>query len=1372
MPKVNPINLSNKLSQLELLITHPVNTFNFIWVSADTFDDLNYYNKSLVELLKLNKKLFYFYIDYSHRSRLSIINKYLDIINQVLNYNRTLSAEKYEQLKNELIRICKETNYFKLYINDNLQKIQISYNVIYENYKYEHQNFNAHLSNILKWLAEFYPVCLIIENSHQADQHNIIFLSSLLLSKPNITIVFTFSNNMLDSSKSIKELYSILKENHLITKQINLASLDYYDLLEYLKLVPSLSHLQARSYASLIIKKCKRSIPVFNYFIQNIEELDSFAIASNANISIESLVIYLLNKVSIETKKCLLLACLEGSPFNLQEICRYYGYNYQKIKDDALKNKLISEEVPIEHTSIIREGYFQFISYSSSRIILENCDPKVLLDLHHEHWNYCIKRKKVINAQTAQFIAENTKNDQLFKNVSKDFFSQLLLEAYACVHLESYSKAHDYFCIILTNLDEFIQHSKSLHFDVAYHYLLSKLYSSHTNLDKEWQQCFDLATHRKERALLHLFKMKWYHQKQFSYNSLIFEAKNVLRYFKTSLGFVPRNKALQLIKYSSEVFRFFINKDKLSKILKKDASNDYSELLIISHVFNLLITTGPYNTTNLLLFIRERVIDNFKRNSNAPNVFTISKNMIKGNINKLETCFEQESKIKELSDSEFTYSLPQFIKTLFFVPLKYNLRQANQEIESFLSNKITISPNNSHYWLACINFQHNFQLFNGNVLSEIKQNYDLNVYFLKKSCRQTCKFSSSAMLDHTNFHKFLLDECLSDKPFNYIKVIEDKKEVLESNEAAEPILKFLLMFVVFFKHDYKSSVEIAKKIEDKLNNFLTGVFYPLFCFYYSVSLFMEYKKTSEKDPSALQLIQKHMSVFSHLIDQNLSHYKSYYLILNSIQNNYFYCKRYHKIILEAIEEASKNNQLLVKLVAHEIAAIYYAEMHDSDGISRHIGICINAYKDREYIYKSNSLKKHYEFQCNYKNESTPVIDSTENIIYLLNTKKNKPDNYLSNITYMIEFVFQFVGFEVGYFVQKEVHDLQLSYEFLNNTLKFKKNNVSFDILPKFIQTQCNYVLFSETLIYECDLQYNSSFSSQPYVVENKLQAILVVPIISPELSIKGVFYFETKKETNSVSAEKLKELVRYMHLFESMIVSKNLLNSSLQDSANAMKLEPLLMDNQNKGGFKSAEKISSEYFVELKSQLISISKLIYEKGVVENEKSPSSLSSLINYVVTMIQSECRRRKIIIDTHLDDTEKIVIDFNNIILMFLCVLLYCIENTENESRFSLVTTKETCGNESFVVVALDVTLTKKTTKELFESFEWQANNEEDANRALTLFLVQEIMALHQGNICLNASQDHDFGIAFIFPLIEVNQDNKNLGLKKSNSLKRSV
>jgi len=221
-----------------------------------------------------------------------------------------------------------------------------------------------------------------------------------------------------------------------------------------------------------------------------------------------------------------------------------------------------------------------------------------------------------------------------------------------------------------------------------------------------------------------------------------------------------------------------------------------------------------------------------------------------------------------------------------------------------------------------------------------------------------------------------------------------------------------------------------------------------------------------------------------------------------------------------------------------------------------------------------------------------------------------------------------------------------------------------------------------------------------------------------------------------------------------------------------MKLEPLLMDNQNKGGFKSAEKISSEYFLELKSQLISISKSIYEKGVVENEKSPSSLSSLLNYVVTMIQSECRRRKIIIDTHLDDTEKIVIDFNNIILMFLCVLLYCIENTENESRFSLVTTKETCGNESFVVVALDVTLTKKTTKELFESFEWQANNEEDANRALTLFLVQEIMALHQGNICLNASQDHDFGIAFIFPLIEVNQDNKNLGLKKSNSLKRSV
>ena len=76
------INISQKLSQLIKLIDKPIKQFNFFWLSAETDDDIHYYNTNLFDSLKSKSNLFCFYINFASKPRTNIITTYIDIINK------------------------------------------------------------------------------------------------------------------------------------------------------------------------------------------------------------------------------------------------------------------------------------------------------------------------------------------------------------------------------------------------------------------------------------------------------------------------------------------------------------------------------------------------------------------------------------------------------------------------------------------------------------------------------------------------------------------------------------------------------------------------------------------------------------------------------------------------------------------------------------------------------------------------------------------------------------------------------------------------------------------------------------------------------------------------------------------------------------------------------------------------------------------------------------------------------------------------------------------------------------------------------------------------------------------------------------------
>ena len=1368
MTKTNFFNLSATLSPLKNLILNPIQTFNFLWVSAETNDDINYYNTHLFEELKSETNLFCFYLNYASKSKTSTINTYIDIINKVLTQNRTLSSTDYLSLKTKLIELCDSTNYFKLFINDNLQKIQLSYNVIYDDYKYEHHNFNYHLSIIIKCISDFFPICLIIENAHYLERHIVSLLSSFLLSKPRLTIVFSFCNSNLNYYPSLKEFFSLTKINNYLSNHITLPFLTYHDVLSYLKSHSSLSNLGSLTLASLIIKKSCRSIFLAHYFINNLSFLESDFINSHSSLTTELLISYLFNALHKTTKQCLLLASLEDSPFNLYELCRYYNYDYETVKKEALASQFIVPETSFTNTTIIRDEFFQFSSIYINSIIFDLLDKKQLTQVHNDHISYSIQTKKTISSISASFIINPANTYQFPSTISKDFFSQVLLEAYSAVHLETYHIAHDFFLLILNHFQNNFRHSQLLHFDIAYHHLLCKLYSNHSDIEQDWKTCFDISSNANERALLHLFKLRWLHQKEFAFDKLLLYAKHIFFHLNIHLGFIPKNKISLAIKFGLEFTNIFIFKLKQWLRIPIKAPLTSNELLIVDQTLNLLVLNAPFYLINLIVLIKERIIYQATRYRNPLNVLSLLKQMKYGEIKKINATLQSNISDKNLHlqfHKTSISSLYNLVITLFYTPLKYNLQVSNNIVQKSLNQK-NISPNNAHYWLASIIFQQNFQLFNGDPLASIQKSYDLNIFFFQQNCQLS---SSSMVIEHANFNKKLLLILAENTPFDYQNLLKSNSNLIETNDNAEFILKFLIMFICFYKQDFKSVITIAKKLENKLNDYTLGIFYPLFSFYYSLALFFDYKLTAFKDPYSLQLLLKHLDVFQHLIDQDLTHYQPYYNILNSIQNYYHNNKNSHRLILETIESSDHYKQPLANLIAHEIAAIFYHDLNDKDGVQKHIDICIKSYDTLGYCYKRDSLSKYYHFYLS-KDTKPLASDSEDNIVFLLKNKKNVHSITDIELSYMFQFIFRYIDFDSGYFFKSDHEDLILNYTFLSKDVSLAKDNTSIATLPAFIQTHCNQVFHSQKLFYQSSSQLSQSGSPDSYILDHNIDSILAIPLLTPAQSVSGILYFENKTSQDQLSQSQLENLYNYIHLFELIIHNNSLLhhstskslsfntnfqnfNSTDSDLSHKLSQETELNMITDLTPNKSTD--SSNYFNSLKAQLTIIaSSILNNDSFSPNSFSSANISSLLNYAVTIIQPECRKRSIKIHTELSDISDSLLDFSNMILIFFNIIIHSIESI-NQSG-SIFISSSVCSQHSEDSIIISFTDTSNTLdKDLIDLF---LHNETSRNTVTLSMLIPIIDAL-KGTIYISSDNDHSTYLTISIPLIRKSNTQSN-------------
>ncbi|RAP27147.1 hypothetical protein DID74_01010 [Candidatus Marinamargulisbacteria bacterium SCGC AG-333-B06] len=1143
MNSLTTINLSKKLSSLTNLILKPIQTFNFFWVSGDTYDDIHYYNISLFESLKSDSNLFCFYIDFASKSRTTIINIYIDIINKLLIQNRTLSPDDYLSLKKKLTALCDSTNYFKLFINDNLQKIQLSYNVVYEDYKYEHQNFNSYLSNIFKCISAYYPICLIIENGHLLERHVITLLSSFLLAKPSLTIVFTFPNDNLRYYSSLNDFFSLLKLNNYITKFMSFPTLIYHDILPVLKNISNLSHqlphIDVLHCASLIIKKSSRSIFLATYFINNIPFLNSDFIQSHESLTLHQLIETLFNKLTDATKQCMLLAALEDSPFNLYEICSYYQHDYDSVKIEALNSQFIIPEISLSNIAIVRDDYFQFSTIGISSIILDLIDTDHLTQIHQDHISYSILSKKSISYVSVSFIMNLSHNYTLPKTISKDFFSQLILEAYSSIHLEHYHIGYDFFSLILKYFKKKFIHSQAFHFDLAYHHLLCKLDSQNTDITKDWDYCFSVSTNNTERALLSLFKMKWLHKEQFSFDHIISEARGSLKSLSISLGVIPKYQSLISIMLMMEYFKLFYIKliKRIMPPTKNPASNH--DLLIIGQLLNMLLLTAPSHLIELITMIKARVLEQSTITITRINFITLITILRQGNIDKLDEQFNAVRSPSFSHDITYVFSINNLLKSLFYFPLKKGLSKSTHNISQTLSST---PPTDYHYWLAFINFQVYFQCFNGISIETIKKSYDLHIFFFLNNCHIP---SSSIILDHISFHNSILDSFAQNTTFDVTNFLLKNKALFHNNDIIEQILKLLVVFLCFFKHDYKSAISLCRGLENKITDYFTGIFYPLFCFYYSLSLYFDYKYSATHSSDSLPLLNKHIDVFSHLTNQKLDHFKSYKLILESIKHSYYNNSSGHRLILEAIELSVTHQQPLVKLIAHEIAAIFYQELHDHDGIKKHIDSCMMGYDQIGYAYKYSSLAKQYYAYCTSANDSD---DSSDNIVFLLKNKKNP--HYIVDIelSYMFQFIFRYLDFHTGYFFKTQDQDLVLNYRFSSKNASLDKCQLSIESLPKFIKTQCYHVTYTKIILHEYSIQNNHPFSNESHIIDEDIHSIIAIPLLTPSQSVFGILYFENKDPNKHFTKSQIKNLYNYVNLFELIIHNNTLIQQPSSDS--------------------------------------------------------------------------------------------------------------------------------------------------------------------------------------------------------------------------------
>jgi len=323
----------------------------------------------------------------------------------------------------------------------------------------------------------------------------------------------------------------------------------------------------------LIYKKSTGSVFIRYYLLNNPDELNSSFFQTKSKITSDKLLRYVFNQFDILTKKCILLACLESSPFNLNYICQFYNADYECIKANFLANQLIIQEISYSHIDVIRNDYFQFFLTSIPTNLLSFLSTNDLNKVHHDHIIFCIQHKKCFSSFSASYCLSAYANSSKLTESSHDFFSQLMLEAYSSAHLEQFRVSYSFFLLIMTVFKQHFIKSQALHFDISYHLLLTKRDSFNKDIRKELEYCYGIAQSKTEKSLLSLFYTKTLHKEEFSFQDIALSASNTLQLQSISLGILPLNNFFIPFKLMVEYLK--ISFIKIKKKLKLPQSKTY-----------------------------------------------------------------------------------------------------------------------------------------------------------------------------------------------------------------------------------------------------------------------------------------------------------------------------------------------------------------------------------------------------------------------------------------------------------------------------------------------------------------------------------------------------------------------------------------------------------------------------------------------------------------------------------------------------------------------------------------------------------------------------------------------------------------------------
>ncbi len=1118
-----------KHSQLIDLVKNPIKTFNFFWATADTDDELHCYNFNLFKSLNTDKDLFCFYIDYSSKSNIHILNTYIDIINTLLTQNRTLTQSDFNSLTEELKSICQSTHYFKLHSNKSLQKLQLSYNAIYEDKKYEQHNFNNHLSIIFRCLSKYYSIFLILENGHLIEKHIVMLLSSFLLSKPNLSILFSFPKSKLSLFDSLNKFYSLIKLHHYLSKEITVTPPSEKEFFNLIETQSNYNEYQSNS-VSLIYKKSAGSIFLMYYLLNNPTELNSSFFQTESKITSDKLLQYIFNQFDILTQKCLLLASLESSPFNLYDICQFYNADYENIKANLLAKQLIVQESSYSHIDVVRNDYFQFFLTSIPTNLINFLSTNDVNKLHHDHITFCIQHKKCFSSFSASYCLNSYTNTSNLMESSHDFFSQLMLEAYSSVHLEQFKISYSFFVLIMTFFKQHFIKSPALHFDISYNLLLTKRDSFNKDIRKELDYCYSIAQSKTEKSLLSLFYTKTLHKEEFSFQDIAISASDTLQLQSISLGILPLNKFFIPFKLITEYFKISFIKIKKKLKLPHCKQYSYKDFLILGQITNTLLLISPSFMLDFISLIKLRISEQSMTQENSFDFIKLISYLKKGNISKIESSFNLSLSKDLYNDFNYNNSLLNLMFVLLIYPLKFGLQKSRQTISQQLS---TTPPTDHHYWFSFIIFQLYFQYFQGVPIKSIKQTYELYIFLFKNNCHIS---PSSTIAEHINLYNSILDLFLQNSTFDAHSFLSGYNDLFKkSHYSTEKILKLVAIFLCFYKHDFKMCISICREIEGTINDYLIGIFYPLFCFYYSVSLFFEYVYSDIKSEDIIQLLDTHVNVIRNLYNQNLNHFKSYLLILESLKLYLYNDTAGHKLILEVIDLTKTHKQPLLTLIAYEIAAIYYKKIDDKENIQKYINQCITEYKHLNYDYKAFCLSRHY---CSYlfTNDNKKIsFTESDNIFHMLKTdpKLNQsPDVVLAK---MFDLIFRYIDFDHGYILKIVNNKLVSSNKISSNQVVSLISYKSFKELPQFIQIQCNKIAYQKELLYLPSAQSMESFLNEPYLIKNNIFSTLGIPLLNKDKSMFGIFYFEKKDTKTDLSKIQLKTIHNYNYLFDLIV---------------------------------------------------------------------------------------------------------------------------------------------------------------------------------------------------------------------------------------------